>query len=230
MFYLEDVWVRNRLNGVTLKVPPGRKVAVVGPNGSGKTTLLKVMTGVLKPDRGRVRIPKRVGSSWQNPYYSFYKPTVLEELTEIVGDRERAREILKEHGLLHLEDQSPFTLSAGQARILSVLLASIWNPDAIVIDEPTTGLGYKERVALSNTIKTLNKTVVLASHDLEFVLEVADDMVVMWNGRVIASGNALDVVYNSNVLWSLGFPKPYIVQLAEKVGARLKSASECFGF
>uniref|UniRef100_A0A7J3ZJW6 ABC transporter ATP-binding protein n=1 Tax=Fervidicoccus fontis TaxID=683846 RepID=A0A7J3ZJW6_9CREN len=228
MFYLEDVWVKNRLNGVTLRVLPGRIVALVGPNGSGKTTLLRVMAGVLKPDRGRVGKPDRVGTSWQNPYYSFYKPTVLEELVEVVGDREKARNILREHELLHLESQSPFTLSAGQARILSVILASVWNPDAILIDEPTTGLGYKERVALLRTIRSLEKTVVLASHDLEFVLEVADEIVVLLGGKVVASGNTLDVVYNSNVIWSLGFPKPQIVQLAERLGVRLKSASEWF--
>jgi len=229
MFYLKDVWVRGRLFGVTLETPKRGVVALVGPNGSGKTTLLRVMAGLLKPDRGEVRRPAKVGSSWQNPYYSFCKPTVLEDVAEVVGGREKAEELLARLGMLHLASRSPFTLSAGQARLLSVALATAWGPDAVLVDEPTTGLGYKERAAVSKLFKELGeeKLVVVASHDVEFVLEVADAVAVLLGGKVLEYGDALEVIYGSGALWSaLGFPKPCVVKLGEALGVRLRSASD----
>ena len=229
VFYLRDVWVEGRLRGVTLEI--GRGVtAVVGPNGSGKTTLLRVLAGALKPDRGLVKGPSRVGASWQNPYFSFYKPTVLEELEAVTGGRDKALAVLRAHGLEGLARRSPFTLSMGQARLLSIVLASAWGPEALLVDEPTTGLGRRERLAVARLIGELSARipVVIASHDLDFVLRVADHVVVMDSGRIITSGPALDVLY-SDVLYEMGFPEPPAVRVGRALGVRLRSISECLG-
>jgi len=228
MLFLENVWYRSIIRGVTLKIEQGI-TAIIGPNGAGKTTLLRIIARIIKPDKGKVKVPERIGASWQNPYYSFYKTTVREEVKFALRmARKSANEeyYLKKFGLIDLADLSPFKLSAGEARILSILLALIWDPDLLLIDEPTTGLDIYEKRKLITVLRQLNKPIIIASHDIDFVLEVADKVAVMNNGTLIAYGDTLDIFY-SNVLETIGFPKPVAVLLGEALGERVRSVEEC---
>ena len=229
MLLLENVWYKTIIRGVSLRIGEG-VTAIIGPNGAGKTTLLRIIAGVLKPDKGIVRRPDRIGASWQNPYYGFYKTSVREEVNfalKISGKRDmKVDEVLAKFGLLDLADISPFRLSAGEARILSVLLALIWDPELLVIDEPTTGLDIYEKKKLGKLLRGLKKPMVIASHDIEFVLEVADKVAVMKEGKVIAYGDTLDIFYNG-VLDIIKFPKPLAVIIGNIIGERLRSVEEC---
>ncbi|MEM2224392.1 MAG: energy-coupling factor ABC transporter ATP-binding protein [Acidilobaceae archaeon] len=218
---LEDVWYKNIVRGVSMKAENG-VTAIIGPNGSGKTTILRIIVGALKPDKGRVVVPSRIGSSWQNPYYTFTKAEVIEEFIEIYGDKGRAEELLKTYNLESLKNSYTFKLSMGQARLISILIAISWGPEALVVDEPTNGLGVREKRMVEDLLKNIKIPVVIASHDLDFVLRVADYVYVLSNGRVVAGGPTLDVFYSS-ILSVLGFPEPYAVLVGRKLSRRLRS-------
>lgn len=218
---LEDVWYKNIVKGVSMKAEEG-VTAIIGPNGSGKTTTLKIIAKALKPDKGKVVTPSKIGSSWQNPYYTFTKAEVAEEFTEIFGDRRKVEEFLRTYNLENLVSKYTFKLSMGQARLISILIAISWGPEALVIDEPTNGLGLKEKRMVENVLKSIRIPVIIASHDLDFVLRVADYVYLMNDGHVIAEGPTLDVFY-SDRLSALGFPEPYAVVIGKKLGRRLRS-------
>ncbi len=226
MIKLVDVWARGVLRGVNLSIGGGI-TAIMGRNGSGKTTLLRVIAGLIKPEKGEIVAPKRIGASWQNPYYSFYKPTVLEEAVLATGDKNKALELLEAYGLQDVVDRSPFTLSAGQARLLSIILATAWGPEVLLIDEPTSGLGQEERRLISRVLASLDIPVILASHDLDFILEVADRVVVLGDGRILYDAPVPEGFYN-NRLYELGFPKPLAVIIGERVGVMARSVKPCW--
>lgn len=218
VFELRGVSVRGVIEDLSLSIGPGI-TSLVGPNGSGKTTILRLLAGVLRPSKGLVSRPERVGASWQNPYYSFYKPTVLEEVASIAGGG--ALESLEASGLAHAAHRSPFTLSAGEARILSILLATLWGPDAVVIDEPTSGLGPREWVMVASYIRSLRVPVVMATHDLEFALTVSDRIIGIRGGRVVYdAGPGYDP---RGLARALGYPEWAVS--AEK----LEGAVRCLG-
>ncbi len=227
MLILEDVWYKDIIKGITLKIGQGI-TALIGPNGAGKTTLLKIITGVLKPDKGRVIRPKKVGASWQNPYYSFYKPTVRSEVEfalKLAKKNIDVDEYLEEIGFKHLANQSPFRLSMGEARILSINLALVWDPEILLIDEPTSGLDIFEKKKLAQKLREIKIPVIIASHDIDFVIEVSDKVVVMSNGTIIAHGNVFDV-FNDKVLRKIGFPKPLAIKLYEITGIKVRNIEE----
>ncbi len=226
MIRLRDVWARGVLKGVSLTIGQGI-TAIVGKNGSGKTTLLRVIAGLLKPERGEVVAPKKIGASWQNPYYSFYKSTVLEEAILATGDKNRALRLLSRYGLSEVMHRSPFTLSAGQARLLSIILATSWKPDVLLIDEPTSGLGFREKMLLARLLSGLDIPVILASHDLDFILEVANYMVVLDGGRIIHQAPVPEGFYTAE-LYELGFPKPLAVSIGERLGVVIRSVKPCW--
>ncbi len=197
----------------------------MGPNGSGKTTLLKLLAGVLTPEEGEVEGPRRVGASWQNPYLSFYKATVEEELVEAVGDPGRAREVMEEHGLAHVASRSPFTLSMGEARRLSILLATLWGPEAVVIDEPTTGMGPGERLRLAAWLAGLGISYAAATHDLDFALLASDWLIALDGGRVVLEGPTLEAL--PKAVERLGFPEPPLLKEFGRLGLKGGGVAKC---
>lgn len=203
-FTVENVWVKNILRGVTLNVEGG-VTSIVGPNGSGKTTLLRVMAGLVKPDKGSVKRPRKIGSSWQNPYFSFTKPTVLEELSETVGGERGALEMLRSMDLENIAGKSPFTLSMGQARLISIILAVAWKPEAVILDEPTNGLSCEWKARVWGLLRSMKTTIVIASHDVEFALAISDRIVVLNEGTIVGEGGPKDVIKD---LRTLGLQEP----------------------
>ncbi|MFN4046413.1 MAG: ATP-binding cassette domain-containing protein, partial [Acidilobaceae archaeon] len=156
---------------------------------------------------GVVRRPQKIGSSWQNPYFSFTKPTVIEEITEAVKSGSEALEILRGMGLENIAGRSPFTLSMGQARLISILLALAWKPQAILLDEPTNGLSCEWKARVWKTLRNLDTTIVIASHDIEFAFTISDKIIVLDEGKVIGQGSPEDII-EKGYLRTLGLPEP----------------------
>ena len=186
---IEGVIVGGILKGVDLTVNRGVLMGLFGANGAGKTTLLRVIFGSVRPQKGRVVRPPRVGASWQNPYMGFYRQSVWEEvLINVGGDAGRAERVLERAGLREKKNSSPFSLSVGQARVLSIILASSWGPELLLVDEPTTGLDPVEKRRVGSLLRSIEATVIVASHDVGFLLDYADEVAVLEGGRISWKG------------------------------------------
>lgn len=174
----------------------GEIVAVIGPNGSGKTTLLKTLAGLRKPLSGRIEVRGKPFYSPQIPDYSFLFPTVERELKEARdrGGRDPWRLFSKLAGTVD-PNISPFRLSHGQRRWLSLAIAYAYSPDLILLDEPTTGL---DRALYSDLVAALRglareAAVVVATHDSRLVAEAADRVYLTRDGSMLEIDKARGV-------------------------------------
>jgi ABC-2 type transport system ATP-binding protein len=200
------------LDGVDLAVPEGTVLGLLGPNGAGKTTTVRVLTTLLRPDAGRARVagidvlerPKDVrrvmGLSGQYAAVDEYL-TGFENL-DMVGrlyhlgrrrSRERARELLERFDLADAADRPVKTYSGGMRRRLDLAGALVASPPVLFLDEPTTGLDPRSRLGLWDVIEELVRegtTLLLTTQYLEEADRLADDIVVIDHGKVIAQGTA----------------------------------------
>ncbi|MFF3064909.1 ABC transporter ATP-binding protein [Oerskovia sp. NPDC057915] len=197
------------VDGVDLVARPGRVTALVGPNGSGKTTLLLVLAGLLTPDTGSVRVAgfdpvtqsfaARARTGWMPDAFGTWDSlTTREVLTTIAAayrlpaaaGAARAAELL---ALVHLEeyaDRPASVLSRGQKQRLGLARALVHDPDVLLLDEPASGLDPRSRVDLRVLVRDLaarGKTVLISSHVLTELDEMADDAVFLSRGRTVAS-------------------------------------------
>jgi len=213
------------LRNIHFKLRRGESVALVGQNGAGKTTLIKHLNGLLKPQRGHLKIlgqetlrrpvselSRHVGFVWQNPNDQLFQPTVREEV--LTGpkalrsyDPSWCDELFNRFGLVSLLERSPFTLSEGQKKRVSFAAALAVKPELIVLDEPTAGQDEPFRRELVKFIAELQKedrTVVLVTHDLEFAAEHANRWLVLADGQIIADGPPETVMADSRAMIKAG--------------------------
>jgi energy-coupling factor transport system ATP-binding protein len=207
------------LKGVSLSVEPGEVLGVIGGTGSGKSTLVQHLNLLLRPTEGRVLIDgedalsldraelrRRVGLVFQSPEQALFAPTVEEDVAFApqrlgLGEdevRERVRETLDLLGAGHLAARSPFALSGGEKRRVAIAGVLAMSPEVLVLDEPTAGLdphARSELIGLVERLKGSGMTVVLVSHDLDEVAEVADRVCVLDGGEVRSIGAPAEVFY-----------------------------------
>jgi energy-coupling factor transport system ATP-binding protein len=232
------------LDGVTLRIESGSVVAIVGQNGSGKTTLAKHLNGLLRPSSGHVVVggsdtakqPVRslavhVGYVFQNPGHQLFARTVREELAfgprnlgvsaAEIGDR--ATDVAKALGLeQHLEDH-PHRLPLPLRKLVSIASVLTMRTAVLVLDEPTTGQDHRTAVRIAEVIRTTaasGTTVVLVSHDMPLVAEIADRVVVMDAGRVVADGPPRAVLGDGALTAATRLAPPQITQLAAMLPGR----------
>lgn len=211
------------LAGIDLELRAGEVVALLGRNGVGKTSLLLTLAGLLPPAAGTVD-GSRPGMVFQNAEHQFVAHTVAEEvahgLTGPVDEVVRAQ--LRAHRLEHLAGQSPFRLSGGEKRRLSLAAMLAHDRPCLLADEPTLGLDRRDTVATTTALRTAADTgraVVVSSHDLRTVLTVADRVVVLGDGGVVADGPAVPVLRDAEVRRRGGLVLPPLVAwLLEEVG------------
>jgi len=202
------------LEDISLSIERGRTTAVIGPSGCGKTVLLKHMIGLMRPDRGRVLfdgtditdaaerdlvgVRRRVGFLFQSGAL-FDSMTVAENthfplIEHGIRSREelgrRCREVLRLVGLDGLQDRMPEQLSGGQRKRVALARAIALSPDVIMYDEPTTGLDPIRADLINELIlklqNELHTTALVVTHDMKSAMKVADRMVMLYNGRVLA--------------------------------------------
>jgi ABC-type multidrug transport system ATPase subunit len=206
---LEDVWFRydrkggDALRGVSLKIPQGVFYGLVGGNGTGKSTLLSVIGGIRRPWGGKVTLLGRkldsilsgeryrglLGCLPQEPQNLFRHSTVRKDLEETAISRARLEELIDFFSLEPLLERHPFDLSGGEQQCAALAKVLLTEPEILLLDEPTKGLDAvfkKKLVGLLSALKQHGKTIVAASHDLDFCAECADVCALMFNGEVLS--------------------------------------------
>jgi cobalt/nickel transport system ATP-binding protein len=206
------------LNGITLSIERGTRVAILGANGSGKSTLLRILDGLYFPEGGSVtafgerlteerlqddafafEFRRRVALVFQNPDVQLFNPTVFDEVAfgplqlrwpkdEV---RRRVAEMLDTMEIAHLKDRSPHRLSGGEKKRVALASVLILDPEVLLMDEPTAALDPKSQSMVVDFLIGWSggaKTVVTTTHDLDIVEEIADHSFVFQGGRVVAEG------------------------------------------
>ncbi len=230
------------LKEVTFSLRRGEFALIIGPSGSGKSTLIQHLNGLLKPTSGQVffedqavgsdksgllLLRRRIGLVFQMPEDQFFSESVYDEVSFAprnlgLGEDEirvRVKDALGKVGLdaEQLQDRHPFQLSAGQKRLVAIAAVLSLNPEVFILDEPTSGLDPAGRKNLFYLLELLNRTagltVIVSTHHLDDVAELADRVIVLQGGRLFMEGLAEEVFSRRNELDKLGLALPEITEL-----------------
>jgi len=216
------------LQGVSLKLCEGDKVALVGPNGAGKSTLMLHLNGILsgegemsiaglriEPDNLPV-IRAMVGLVFQSPDDQLFSPTVFEDVAfgplnmGLPEDEVRARvdEALEMVCMRDYRDRLSHHLSVGEKKRIAIATVLSMRPQILVLDEPSAGLDPRARRSLINLLREMPITMLVSSHDLMMVRELFPRMVIMDEGRIVADGPTSELMEDEALLEAHGLEKP----------------------
>ena len=217
------------LCGVSFRLTHGEKVALVGANGAGKSTLLLHTNGLLMPSQGGVvlggialtrrtlpLVRQSVGLVFQDSDNQLFMPTVEEDVAfgpsnmrlEPEEIRRRVTEALDAVGALDLRGESPFRLSGGQKKRVAIATVLAMEPSVLVMDEPTSNLDPRARRQIIDLIRRFSHTTLIATHDMEMVLDLCDRTIVMKEGRIVADGSTRHVFGDLALLEECGLEQP----------------------
>jgi len=218
------------LRGTSLCIAPGQSVALLGANGSGKSTLLRLLDALCFPSSGSIdfrgesltpyrlrdeqfafSFRRQVGLVFQNPDVQLFNPTVFDEVAfgplqmgwtspEIVT---RVNAALETMAIAHLRERGPYRLSGGEKKRVALASVIVLDPEVLLLDEPTSMLDPRSQSQIIDLIqnwKGTSKTVVTATHQLEIVEDIADRVVVLEQGSVIADGTPPEILSNGELL------------------------------
>lgn len=216
------------LNGVSLKLCDGDKVALVGPNGAGKSTLMLHLNGILG-GKGEVEIAgmrltrdnlpavrSMVGLVFQNPDDQLFSPTVFEDVAfgplhmGLPEDEVRSRvdAALEAVRMSSYRERLSHHLSVGEKKRIAIATVLSMKPSLLVLDEPSAGLDPRARRTLINLLRDLPITMLVSTHDMSLVKELFPRTVVMDEGRVVADGLTMDILEDEALLNAHGLEKP----------------------
>lgn len=217
------------LNGVTLAIEQGQRIAILGANGSGKSTLLRLLDALYFPDAGTIAFDgetlaearlqdeefvylfrRRVAFVFQNPDTQLFCPTVFDEVAfgplqlrwprdEI---RQRVAATLDWLEISHLKDRAPHRLSGGEKKRVALASVLVLDPEVLLLDEPTAALDPQSQSQVVDFLVGWSgtKTVITATHDLDIVEDIADYCYVFGNGQVVASGPPAEILADEALL------------------------------
>lgn len=229
------------LRDVSLRIRRGEFISIMGENGAGKTTLVKHFNGLLKPAKGSVTIDgidakeqsvaelaRKVGLVFQNPDHQLFSETVEEEiafgLTNFGYDpdtvKRRTSWALNLLDLKRYRAASPFMLSGGERKRVALASVLAWDPEYIVLDEPTIGQDQMQKDRLRELIIQLNtqgRTVIIISHDIEFVADCAPRVVLMSRGSIISDGPASVILTDPKKVLAASLVRPQVTQLFQSL-------------
>jgi cobalt/nickel transport system ATP-binding protein len=230
----------NALDGISFRVFHGESVGIIGANGAGKSTLLFQINGILMPTQGSVRIGgavlskrtakeirRRIGFVFQNPDDQIFMPTVFEDVAfgplhlgwELEEVEQAAIRALETVNCLHLRDRPPHKLSEGQKRCVSIAAIISMDPDILVMDEPSSNLDPRSRRQLIQLLKTFRHSKIVATHDLDMVMELCPRTIILSAGRVVADGPTCKLLSDEEILEQNGLEKPLSMQCLLVEGA-----------
>jgi cobalt/nickel transport system ATP-binding protein len=218
------------IRDLTLTIPEGSRVALLGANGSGKSTLLRILDALYFPDAGGLRFRGRelteaafaddrfalefrreVGMVFQNPDVQLFNPTVFDELAfgplqlrwPVPRIRDRVAETLDRLGIAHLKDRVPHRLSGGEKKRVALASVLVLDPAVLLLDEPTAALDPRSQSQFIDLLVGWSggaKTIITATHDLGDLADIADRCLVMESGTVVADRSPADVLSDRELL------------------------------
>ncbi len=229
------------LTGVSITIQNGDFVAIMGQNGAGKTTLVKHFNGLLKPTKGEVlvdgvstkdisvaNLARKVGFVFQNPDHQLFCETVKDEVAFALKNFGYERNIITKRvnwglnllSLTQYRETSPFMLSGGERKRVALASVLAWNPKIVILDEPTIGQDHQQKEKLRQFITQLvaqKKTVVIVTHDVEFVAECNPRVVLMTEGKIVADGRANKILTNYDIVTKASLVPPQVTQIFMKL-------------
>lgn len=235
------------LKNINLNIKDNTITGIVGKSGSGKSTILQMFNGLLIPSSGEIKIGnytinsslktkdlfeirKKVGLIFQFPEEQFFNSTIREEISfalEFFNYRisEKNKRVINSLKIVGLNnsclEQNPFTLSNGEKRKVALAAILVHNPDILVLDEPNVGLDAKEQKQLIMLLKKLrrkyNKTIIVASHDTNFLLKLCDDIILINNKKIEIHDNKYEVFKNEKKLQKSGVVTPDLISFSNYV-------------
>ncbi|HHX60416.1 MAG TPA: energy-coupling factor transporter ATPase [Epulopiscium sp.] len=241
----ESPFEKEALSNVTLHIPKGQFVGLIGHTGSGKSTLIQHLNGLMKPTSGTIcinekdihskevklkEIREQVGLVFQYPEYQLFEMTIYKDVAFGPKNMGLSEDEIKERVISALSmvnigeemyEKSPFELSGGQKRRVAIAGVLAMRPDILVLDEPTAGLDPRGREEILDQIsqmhKTLGITVILVSHSMEDVARYVDRLVVMEKGGIALDGKPREVFNHIEELEAMGLAAPQIRYIMQAI-------------
>ncbi|MBS7625716.1 ABC transporter ATP-binding protein [Candidatus Bathyarchaeota archaeon] len=222
------------LHNINITIHDGEFIAIMGENGAGKTTLIKHFNGLLKPSKGEVLIDgvstreatvaslsRKVGLVFQNPDHQLFSETVFQEVAFSMRNygypeetiRRRVNFILETLDLRSYAETSPFMLSGGERKRVALASILVSDPKHIVLDEPTIGQDHQQKEKLKNFIVQMNtqgRTVIIVTHDVEFVVECRPKVILLSKGSILAEGSYDEILSDEDLVRRASLVPPQI--------------------
>jgi len=228
------------LKNISFLITHGESVAIVGANGAGKSTLLMHLNGHLLPSGGALRIGdyplskdtvhhirRSVGMVFQDSDDQLFMPTVFDDVAfgplnmglpkDVIV--EKVKDTLATVGALHLINRPTHRLSGGEKREVAIATVLSMSPDILVMDEPTSNLDPRARRRLIELLKTFKHTKIIATHDLDMVLDLCERTIVIREGTVAADGKSVEILNDEAMLSESNLEKPLRFQGCPVCGA-----------
>ncbi len=238
------------LEDVSFQLEPGEFAAVIGHTGSGKSTLMQQLNGLLRPDSGKItvgevcitdpstkmtEVRRKVGLVFQYPEYQLFEETVAkdvafgpkqvgmtgEELDRVVEESIRLTGLDYEE----VKERSPFELSGGQKRRVAIAGVLAMKPEILILDEPTAGLDPSAHRDVLELIRRIHRqermTILLVSHNMGDIAELADRVLVMNRGKLVMNGTPAEVFSRGEPLWEMDLGLPPATEFMERLKERM---------
>ncbi len=234
---------RKALDGLSVRIGRGKKVAFMGGNGSGKSTFFLCLNGILRPDKGRVLIDgkpvsytrkgllevrKKVGIVFQEPDNQLFSASVFQEIsfgilnlgTEEETARKEVEQVIRELDITPFKDRPAHALSGGQKKQVAIADILVMHPQVMILDEPASALDAVHTKKVHELIRRLTEqgiTVLMSLHDIDYAWSWADEIVLMDRGRVIRQGTPREVCEDETALRQAGLERPAVLRIYEKL-------------
>lgn len=217
------------LEEISFSLERGESIGLVGANGMGKSTLLKLLTGLLELQQGDITllglpmkksnlsaIREKIGYVFQDSDNQLFMPTVYEDI--VFGPlnygygsqevKERAKKAISMMHLEHIKDKPIYRLSGGEKKLASIATILSMSPEIILMDEPTIALDPQNRRNLIRILNSLPQSKIIASHDLDMILDTTSRTILLWNGEIVGDGDTKDILTDKVLLEEHGLELP----------------------